>query len=38
MHESQPEVPVIFDLYLGGFMALGLGIYLAYALLNPEKF
>jgi len=27
-----------FDLYLGGAMALGLGLYLLYALIRPEKF
>ena len=27
-----------FDLYLGGAIALGLGIYLLYALIHPEKF
>jgi K+-transporting ATPase KdpF subunit len=27
-----------FDLYLGGAMALALGVYLIYALLHPEKF
>lgn len=29
---------MVFDLYLGGFMALGLGLYLIYALIHPEKF
>lgn len=29
---------MIFDLYLGGAMALALGVYLAYALFHPEKF
>jgi K+-transporting ATPase KdpF subunit len=29
---------VIFDLYLGGFVALALGVYLGYALFHPEKF
>jgi K+-transporting ATPase KdpF subunit len=32
------EFAVTFDLYLGGFIALALAIYLAYALFNPEKF
>lgn len=27
-----------FDLALGALMALGLGCYLAYALIHPEKF
>jgi K+-transporting ATPase KdpF subunit len=27
-----------FDLLLGGVAALGLGIYLIYALVHPEKF
>ena len=27
-----------FDLYLVGLLALGLGIYLIYALMHPEKF
>ncbi len=27
-----------FDLYLGGFVALALFVYLGYALLHPEKF
>ena len=27
-----------FDLYLGGVVALGLGVYLLYALIHPEKF
>jgi K+-transporting ATPase KdpF subunit len=27
-----------FDLYLGGVMAIGLGLYLIYALVHPEKF
>jgi K+-transporting ATPase KdpF subunit len=27
-----------FDLYLGGVMALALGLYLLYALVHPEKF
>jgi len=29
---------MVFDLYLGGAMALGLGLYLVYALIYPEKF
>jgi K+-transporting ATPase KdpF subunit len=29
---------MIIDLYLGGAMALGLGLYLIYALIYPEKF
>ncbi len=29
---------MVFDLYLGGVMALGLGFYLIYALIYPEKF
>lgn len=29
---------MIFELYLGGGVALALGLYLAYALLHPEKF
>lgn len=29
---------MIFDLYLGGAVALGLGLYLIYALTHPEKF
>jgi K+-transporting ATPase KdpF subunit len=29
---------MIFDLYLGGVTALGLGLYLLYALIHPEKF
>jgi K+-transporting ATPase KdpF subunit len=29
---------VIFDLYIGGFIALGLALYLGYALFHPEKF
>jgi len=29
---------MIIDLYLGGAMALGLGVYLIYALIYPEKF
>lgn len=27
-----------FELYLGGGLAVILGLYLAYALLHPEKF
>ncbi len=27
-----------YDLYLGGFTALALAVYLGYALFNPEKF
>ncbi len=27
-----------FELYLGGIAALGLGLYLIYALIHPEKF
>ena len=27
-----------FDMLLGGAVALGLGIYLLYALIHPEKF
>ncbi len=27
-----------FDLVLGGVVALGLGLYLVYALIHPEKF
>ena len=27
-----------FDLYLGGAAAFGLGLYLLYALIHPEKF
>ena len=27
-----------FDLALGALMALGLGLYLGYALINPDKF
>jgi K+-transporting ATPase KdpF subunit len=27
-----------FDLYLGGAVALCLGLYLLYALIHPEKF
>ena len=30
--------PVTLDLYLGGFVALALAIYLGYALFHPEKF
>ncbi|MDX2027008.1 MAG: K(+)-transporting ATPase subunit F [Alphaproteobacteria bacterium] len=29
---------MVFDLYLGGLMGLWLGLYLAYALIHPEKF
>ncbi len=29
---------VVFDLYLGGLVALALAVYLGYALLHPEKF
>jgi K+-transporting ATPase KdpF subunit len=29
---------VIIDLYLGGLVALALGIYLGYALFHPEEF
>jgi K+-transporting ATPase KdpF subunit len=29
---------MLFDLYLSAALALGLGIYLIYALLHPEKF
>ncbi len=29
---------MIFELYLGGAMALVLGVYLIYALIHPEKF
>jgi K+-transporting ATPase KdpF subunit len=32
------RIPVVFDLYLGGLVALGLAIYLGYALFHPEKF
>jgi K+-transporting ATPase KdpF subunit len=30
--------PMTFDLYLGGLIALGLAVYLGYALIHPEKF
>jgi K+-transporting ATPase KdpF subunit len=29
---------MIFDLYLGGVVAVILAIYLTYALFNPQKF
>lgn len=29
---------MVFDLYLGGLIALGLALYLGYALIHPEKF
>jgi K+-transporting ATPase KdpF subunit len=29
---------MLFELYLGGAMALGLAVYLVYALIHPEKF
>jgi K+-transporting ATPase KdpF subunit len=32
------EVAMLFELCVGGVMAFGLAIYLAYALIHPEKF
>ena len=29
---------MLFDLYLGGFVAFALALYLGYALLHPEEF
>jgi K+-transporting ATPase KdpF subunit len=29
---------MVFDIYLGGAVALGVGLYLLYALIHPEKF
>ena len=29
---------MLFELYVGGAMALGLAAYLIYALIHPEKF